>query len=190
MQHIYNVDVEHLASTQSQNYSKGKLHYHCSLALSKHTYTNVRFHEKVFSSLKMVHTSRGAESWMGTLYSNETKNCHDGNFVATGDTGGTGGRHHNDVIMRLIASQITSLMTVYSTVYSRRRSIKTSKLRVTGLCAANSPVTGEFLAQRASNAENVSIRWRHHGCNLWLQNYHHDDSRFSAKNWSIYDEIF
>ena len=26
------------------------------------------------------------------------------------------------------------------------------------------PVTGEFPAQRASNAENVSIWWRHHGC--------------------------
>ena len=43
-----------------------------------------------------------------------------------------------------------------------RRSKKTSKLRVTGLCAWNSPVTGEFPAQRASNAENVSIWWRHH----------------------------
>ena len=39
----------------------------------------------------------------------------------------------------------------------RRRSKKTSKLRVTGLCAGNSPVTGEFPAQMASNAENVSI---------------------------------
>ena len=43
-----------------------------------------------------------------------------------------------------------------------RRSKKTSKLRVTGLCAGNSPMTGEFPAQRASNAENVSIWWRHH----------------------------
>ena len=45
----------------------------------------------------------------------------------------------------------------------RRRSKKTSKLRVTGLCERNSPVTGEFPAQRASNAENVSIWWCHHG---------------------------
>ena len=42
------------------------------------------------------------------------------------------------------------------------RSKKTSKLRVTGLCAGNSPGTGEFPAQMASNAENVSIWWRHH----------------------------
>ena len=31
--------------------------------------------------------------------------------------------------------------------------MKTSKLRFTSLCAGNSPVTGEFPAQRASNAE-------------------------------------
>ena len=42
------------------------------------------------------------------------------------------------------------------------RSKKTSKLRVTSLCEGNSPVTGEFPAQRASYAENVSIWWRHH----------------------------
>ena len=45
----------------------------------------------------------------------------------------------------------------------RRRSKKTSKLRVTGLCEGNSQVTGEFPAQRASNAEYVSIWWCHHG---------------------------
>ena len=44
----------------------------------------------------------------------------------------------------------------------RRRSKKTSKLRATGLCVGNSPVVGEFPAQMASNAENVSIWWRHH----------------------------
>ena len=34
---------------------------------------------------------------------------------------------------------------------------------VTGLCAGKSQVTGEFPAQMASNAEGVSISWRHHG---------------------------
>ena len=48
----------------------------------------------------------------------------------------------------------------------RRRSKKTSKLRVTGLRAGNSPGTGEFPAQMASYAENVSIWWRHHGLRL------------------------
>ena len=47
------------------------------------------------------------------------------------------------------------------------RSKKTSKLRVTGLCEGNSPVTGEFPTERASNAENGSIWWRHHAkCKL------------------------
>ena len=44
----------------------------------------------------------------------------------------------------------------------RHRSKKTSKLRTTGLCAAISPAAGEFPAQMASNAVNVSIWWRHH----------------------------
>ena len=37
----------------------------------------------------------------------------------------------------------------------RRKSKNTSKLRVTGLCEGNSPVTGEFPAQRTSNVKNV-----------------------------------
>ena len=47
---------------------------------------------------------------------------------------------------------------------------KTSKLRVTGLCEGNSPETGEFLAQRASNAENVITWWR------WLW-WHYREAR-------------
>ena len=54
-----------------------------------------------------------------------------------------------------------------------RRSQKTSKLRVTGLCAGNSPVTGEFLAQRASIAENVPIWWRHHAYGIRAPISHH-----------------
>ena len=52
--------------------------------------------------------------------------------------------------------------------------MKTSKLRVTGLCEGNSPVTDEFPAQRASNAENGSIWWRHHEVSrnklMWKEN--------------------
>ena len=47
-----------------------------------------------------------------------------------------------------------------------RRSKKTSKLRVTGLCEGNSSGTGEFPAQRDSNVEYVSIWWRHH--DVWI----------------------
>ena len=53
-----------------------------------------------------------------------------------------------------------------------RRSKKIWKLRVTGLWVGNSPGTGEFPAQMASNAENASIWWRHHVychdiCHYW-----------------------
>ena len=66
-------------------------------------------------------------------------------------------------IMSAMASQNTSFMIVYSTVYSRSRSNKASKLRVTDLCEGNSPVTSEFPSQSACNAENVPIWRRHHG---------------------------
>ena len=51
----------------------------------------------------------------------------------------------------------------------RRISKKTSKLCITGLCAGNSPVIGEFPAQRARNMENVSIWWHHHGVKWTMQ---------------------
>ena len=51
----------------------------------------------------------------------------------------------------------------------RRRSKKTSKLRVTGFCVGNSPGTGGFPAQKVSKAENISIRWRHHACNFIVE---------------------
>ena len=53
----------------------------------------------------------------------------------------------------------------------RRRSKKTSKLHITGLCAGNSPGTGDFPAQMASNAENVSIWWHHHAMLNLIYNY-------------------
>ena len=53
------------------------------------------------------------------------------------------------------------------------RSKKTSKLRVTGLCAGNSPELGEFPAQRASNAEIGSIWWRHHEINTFVYRLTH-----------------
>ena len=64
----------------------------------------------------------------------------------------------------------------------RRRSKKTSKLRVTGLCVGNSSVTGEFTAQMASNAENASIWWRHHG----IETLHHTSQQQTVtKPWTL-----
>ena len=47
-----------------------------------------------------------------------------------------------------MASHITGVSIVYSNVFFQRRSKKTSKLRVTGLCEGNSPVTGQFRKKR------------------------------------------
>ena len=56
---------------------------------------------------------------------------------------------------------------------------------VTGLCEGNSPVTGEFPVQRASNAENVSIWWRHHDITsaLVLQNMDTLDYYQAPRKW-------
>ena len=58
--------------------------------------------------------------------------------------------------MRAKASQITSPTIVYSTVHSD------SDQRKHQSPASLAFLTGEFYAQRASNAEDVSIWWRHH----------------------------
>ena len=63
--------------------------------------------------------------------------------------------------MSSMASQITSLTIVYSTVYSdagQRKHQSSASLAF----AEKSPIAREFPAQMASNAENVSIWWRHH----------------------------
>ena len=71
--------------------------------------------------------------------------------------------------MDTMASQITSRTIVYPTVYSgadqRKHQSSASLAFVWGIhrCVGNSPVTGEFPAQMASNAESASIWWRHHG---------------------------
>ena len=65
--------------------------------------------------------------------------------------------HYGYVIMDTIASQITSLKIVYSTVYSDAHQRKHQSSASLAFFVGNSPGTGEFPAQMASNAENVSI---------------------------------
>ena len=66
----------------------------------------------------------------------------------------------------------------------RRWSKKTSKLRVTGLCEGNSPVTVEFPSQRDSDVENVSIWWRHH-CEIWVDIDLPPPTHSSSVQWSV-----
>ena len=65
--------------------------------------------------------------------------------------------HYNDVIMSAMASEITSPTIVYSTVHSGTDERKYQSSASLAFCVGNSPVTGEFPAQRTSNAEKVSI---------------------------------
>ena len=82
---------------------------------------------------------------------------------------GTWNMHYNDVITGANHQLHDCLLNGLF----RRRSKKTWKLRVTGLCAGNSPVTVEFPAQMASNADVFSIWSRHHGSIAlgWTDNY-------------------
>ena len=75
--------------------------------------------------------------------------------------------HYDDVTMTTLASQITSLTIVYSIVYSgvdQRKHQSSASLAFVREFTG----TGEFPAQMASNAENVSIWWRHHESWLYL----------------------
>ena len=70
--------------------------------------------------------------------------------------------HYNDIIMRAMESQNHQPNDCLLNHLFRLRWKKTSKFCITELCAGNSPVTGEFPTQRASNTENGSIWWHHH----------------------------
>ena len=67
--------------------------------------------------------------------------------------------HYHDVIMGAMASHITSLTVVHSGANQRKHQSSVSLAFVRGIrrWPVNSP------AQRASNAENVSIWWRYNG---------------------------
>ena len=70
-------------------------------------------------------------------------------------------KHYNDVIMSAVASHITVVPIVCSIVQAP------IKENIKAPCHwplwGEPPVAGGFPAQRASNAENVSIWWRHLG---------------------------
>ena len=78
-------------------------------------------------------------------------------------------RHHHDITIHTLQwrhyerhgfSDCRHLDCLLKRLF-RRTSKKISKLRVTGLCEGNPPVTGGFPSQRANNAEDIFIWWRH-----------------------------
>ena len=70
--------------------------------------------------------------------------------------------HYNDVIMSTMASQITGVSIVYLTVSSGADQIRHQSFASLALLWGIHRCQENFHAQRASNAENVSIWWRHH----------------------------
>ena len=107
--------------------------------------------------------------------------------------------HYNAVIMSATASQITNLMSAYSSVYSgedqrkRQSSASVAFVRWIHPWPVNSP------SQRASNEENSSIWWRHHEgihqwwCQPWRNRFYVRVSLCTvdvvAENWGISYEI-
>ena len=94
--------------------------------------------------------------------------------------------HYNDGIMDTMASQITSLTIVCSTAYSdadqrkHKSSAPLAFVRRIHRCGEFTE-TGEFPAQMASNAENVSIWWRHHEWQTHRQLYRMTVNLFGEK---------
>ena len=93
--------------------------------------------------------------------------------------------HYGDVIMGAIASQITSLTIVYSTVYSDADQRKHQSSASLAFVVGNSPGTGEFPAQMASNVENVSICFHGHHTfsaeDMYLTKHRKNDTHTTTK---------
>ena len=87
--------------------------------------------------------------------------------------------HYSDVTMSTMASQITSLTIVYLTVCSGadQRQHPSSALLAFVRGIHMWPVS-EIPAQMASNAENVSILWSHHGLTAGDRGNDQDNSDF------------
>ena len=84
--------------------------------------------------------------------------------------------------MSMIASQISGVWIVYSTVCSGTDKKNPSKLHVTGLCEGNSLVTSEFSARRSSNADNVIM--------CYLNEHEYVDCHISIGKESVDQDMF
>ena len=78
--------------------------------------------------------------------------------------------HYSDVTMRLMTSPINIVWNICSTICSGAHPRKHQKSTSLAFMRGIPPVTGGFPSQRANNAENVSIWWRHHGqTHMWTK---------------------
>ena len=108
--------------------------------------------------------------------------------------------HYNDVIMTTMAYQITSLTNVYSTIYSRHRSKKTSKLHVTGLCEGIHrwiPLTKGQWRGKCFPFDGVTMMIGIQGCLIHTISIHHPTIQKSPKgiffvyqHWYMYLDVY
>ena len=68
--------------------------------------------------------------------------------------------HYNDVPLTSFSLK-SPVIWLFVKQVMRTHIKEISKSALLALCDGNSPVTGEFPAQRDSNAEKASIWWRH-----------------------------
>ena len=73
--------------------------------------------------------------------------------------------HYSDVIMSVMASQITGVL-MFTQPFAQVLSKENIKTPHHWPLWGGSTVTGGFPSQKASNVENVSIWWRHHAIGL------------------------
>ena len=121
-----------------------------SVVASKITYNFI-----LFQSLSELTTDKPSKLYiLGPLWESSPHKCRKMFHAMTfplqwrrnGHDGVSNHQSHDCLLNRLLKAQIK----------------ETSKLCVTGLCEGNSPGTSEYPAQKASNAENVSIWWRNY----------------------------
>ena len=100
--------------------------------------------------------------------------------------------HYSDVIMSTIASQITGVLIVCSTVWSGADQRKHQSSASLAFVRGNPPVTCGLPSQMANNAENVYIWWRHREWSLWpffvlrMQNPTHFSSKKKYRKYGPY----
>ena len=105
--------------------------------------------------------NKSLRSDLHILSQSHFKNMCDQITIGYSDASSFAFDHYNDVIERDGVSDNQPHDCLLNRLF-RHKSKKTSRLRVIGFCAGNSPETGDFPAQRTSNAGNGSIWWRHH----------------------------
>ena len=91
--------------------------------------------------------------------------------------------HYSDVIMSAMASQITGVLIVYSTVCSsadqRKHQSSVSLVYVRGVHRWNPRNHRWILRPKASDAEHVSISWRHH-----------ENRKYRCRRWVLLHEMW